>query len=259
VRGTIVGDVIGSPFEGSLPDSDFNFCLFSSFSRFTDDTVCSIAVADAILSGKEFSQSLREWGQRYLRAGYGAHFRRWLSGEIGDSYGSWGNGAPMRVSPCGWLGETLAHSVHLAEQACLPTHNHPDAIAAAATVVAAIWSGRRGESVQELDEVAAKYLGLRPPSLDALLRGDDNDVRAKTTVLRAIRAVMSGGGFEGAIRYAVQSGGDTDTTAAIAGSIAEAFFGVPDDLWHEAFVRLPAEMRDVVARFEAKRERACAP
>lgn len=255
MRGTIVGDVIGSPFEEPLRGPKFNFPLFSDHSTFTDDTVCSIAVADAILSGREFSQSLRDWGLRYPDAGYGKHFYRWLIGKVDDGYGSWANGAPMRVAACAWLGETIDHSLRLAEQASLPTHNHPEAIASARTVVAAIWSGRNGESVEGLDKICAGLLGARPPSLDALLRGEDNGLRARTTVLRAIRAVIFGRRFETAIRYAVQSGGDTDTTAAIAGSIAEAFFGVPDDLWLESCERLPSEMRDVVARVDATREK----
>jgi ADP-ribosylglycohydrolase len=253
MRGAIIGDIVGSPYEGPLEEPGFDFPLFIAASRFTDDTVCSVAVADAILNDRPFGTSLRDWGRRYPRAGYGEHFARWLGGEIEDGYGSWGNGAPMRVSPCAWLAATEEHALKLAVDSCAPTHNHPDSVAAAQAVVAAIWAARRGKGLDVLPILAQLLLKAAPPSLEALLAGEDSNLKARSTVLRAFAAVGAAGTFEEALRYAIQSGGDTDTTAAIAGSVAEAYFDIPGWMWAEARLRLPADIASISDAVDARR------
>jgi ADP-ribosylglycohydrolase len=253
MRGAIVGDVVGSPYEGPFTGPRFDFPLFGPGSGFTDDTVCSVAVADAVLHRRGFAEALRDWGRRYPDAGYGAHFARWIGGAIPDGYGSWGNGAPMRVSACAWLAADEDAALALAAQSCAPTHNHPEAVAAAQVVVAAIWAARRGEGRAALPAIAQARLGRAPPSRAALLAGEDSNLKAGPTVLRALTAVMVAADFEDVLRHAVHSGGDTDTTAAIAGSIAEAFLPLPAWMWSAARDRLTPDLRAISDAVDARR------
>jgi len=131
MRGAIIGDIVGSPYEGSIDGPAVDFPLFCARSTFTDDTVCTAAIADAILNNRDFGETLREWGTRYPRAGYGETFALWIRGHIKEPYGSFGNGAPMRVSPCAWLARSEEWSLRLAASSCAPTHNHCDSVAAA--------------------------------------------------------------------------------------------------------------------------------
>ena len=247
-RGAIIGDVAGSPYEGWAEGPAGDFPLFCPRTRFTDDSVCTAAVADAILSNRDFGEALRDWAARYPDAGYGEMFALWARGHIKEPYGSFGNGAPMRVSPCAWLAASEERSLHLAARSCAPTHNHPDSVAAACAVVSAICAGRRDAEKSVLRRIATETLGQLPPELKEFKQGVGRSIEAIPTVLRAMSAVLAAADFEDAIRIAIRGGGDTDTIAAIAGSIAEAFFPIPEALWVQARELLPEDIRAVVSR-----------
>lgn len=249
MRGAIVGDVIGSIYEkrgpGLRPEN-----LVVPGIRFTDDTVCTVAVADALLTGRPFGETIKTWCRRYPNAGYGGMFRQWLKNEIADGYGSWGNGAPMRVSPCAWLAPDLSHALELARQASAPTHNHPRAEHAAGAVVEAIIAGRtRGTKDAVRQAIKRNYDELR--NLEDIAAVGRFDIEADFTVLNATACVLEADDFEGVIRNAIYIGGDVDTNAAIAGSIAETIFPIPDRLWSMVESRLADDLRGVLKRFDA--------
>jgi ADP-ribosylglycohydrolase len=247
MRGAIIGDVVGSVFEfRSAPARDFP--LLCSNSTFTDDTVCSAAIADAILSGVSFEASLRSWCGRYPNAGYGGMFEGWLLAAIPNGYRSWGNGAPMRVSPCAWLARDDAEARLLATRSCEPTHGHEKAVSAARAVVLAIHAGMHGRPRHVLAEIWREVLGAEPHTQVELAGGLPRTVKALPTTVRALRCVLAAADFENAVRLAVLAGGDTDTTAAIAGSIAEAFMEIPHDLWERVSDRLPDEILELTKR-----------
>jgi ADP-ribosylglycohydrolase len=248
MRGAIIGDVAGSPYEGWAEGPAGDFLLFCPRTRFTDDSVCTAAVADAILNDRDFGEALRDWAARYPDAGYAEMFALWARGHIKEPYGSFGNGAPMRVSPCAWLAPSEERSLYLAARSCAPTHNHPDSVAAACAVVSAIWAGRRGAEISVLRRIATQTLGQLPPELKEFKQGVGRSIEAIPTVLRAMSAALAAVDFEDAIRIAIRGGGDTDTIAAIAGSIAEGFFPIPEALWVQARELLPEDIRAVVSQ-----------
>jgi ADP-ribosylglycohydrolase len=246
----MVGDVIGSPYE-AMPAPPIDFPNFQKRSSFTDDTVMTAAVAEAFLLGIDVGTSLRAWGKRHPDAGYGGTFEGWLEGKVKDRYGSLGNGGPMRVSSAGWLAGSVGEALVLADIACLPTHFHPEAVASSRAVAEAIFRGRCGEPRSILRESCGKHLGEPIPSLDELRENPPRTVKALPTTLAALACVAETTDVESAVRTAVSLGGDADTTAAIAGSIAEAWTPVPDELWTETAKRLPDDVLAVIVAFDA--------
>jgi ADP-ribosylglycohydrolase len=248
--GAIAGDVVGSVFEHQ-PVKSTDFELFSSGSGFTDDSVLTIAVADAILSGRDYAESLQDWGLRYSRAGYGPSFYRWLHAQSQQPYGSWGNGSAMRVSPVGFHFDDEALVLKHAAQSAAVSHDHPEGIKGAQAVALAIWLARQGEDKASIrDRISTEFNYDLERRLDEIRPGYGFDVSCQCSVPEAIIAFLESDDFESAIRNAVSLGGDADTQACIAGGIAEAFYGeVPTFIRDEVLERLPSEMIGVLERF----------
>ena len=248
--GALIGDMVGSRFEwNNYKGRDFDLCHPDC--RATDDSVLTIATAQALLDKVPFVDAYRCWYRRYPAAGYGAGFAAWAAGEGRVGYNSFGNGAAMRVAPVGWYGQTLEGVVDLARQSALPTHNHPEGIKGAQAVAAAIFLARSGQSKQQIREWIEQQccyeLNMTPEDIRP---GYRFDVTCQGSVPQALVCFLHSSDVEDALRTAVSIGGDSDTIACITGSIAEAFYGgVPDDLRDWCAGNLDALQRQVVVRF----------
>ena len=251
--GAIAGDVVGSIYE-ARPIKRMDFPLLAPGCRFTDDTVCTVAIADALLDGSEdFASYLRRWGRRYPDAGYGGMFARWLEDDRMGPYGSYGNGAPMRVAAVGWLAGSEAETLRLAAASAAVSHDHPDALAAAQAVALAIRRARDGAKAGDLrDEIAGRFGYDLGRSLDQIRPGYAFDISAAGTVPPALIAAFEAEDVEGAVRRAVSLGGDAGTLACIAGAVAEARHGLAPDLARAVRARLDAPLLEVVDRFYAR-------
>ncbi len=249
--GAIAGDIIGSRFEGHVrPPRDFE--LFHRQCRFTDDTVCTLAIAEAMLGGRNFAATLRDLVRRYPDAGYGGMFLRWAFSDDAPAYGSWGNGAPMRGSAVGWWAETEAEALDLAAAQASVSHDHPHAVAAAQAVALAILLLRQGTQREGVRDRLERDFGydLRP---EAALKRGGFDVSAAGTMPPALVAAFEADNWENAVRTVICLGGDTYTLACIAGSVAEAKFGVPCEIAEQARARLTPDLAAVLDRFDARR------
>lgn len=233
--GAILGDVVGSRFEGrDSVSKDFKFIHRACY--LTDDTVMTIAVLKAVREWKKDpTQNLRELavyymhrlGRRYLWAGYGEKFSEWLFSDKPEPYGSYGNGAAMRVSPCGWYADDFSEALSMAEAVTDVTHNHPDAVQGAKAVAGWIYLARQGMGKQEIyDRLVSEGLYVPAKTVD---RGVF-DITCKGTVNTAIHCLMKNDSFEDILRDAVCYGGDTDTNACIACSMAEPLYPIPENL-----------------------------
>ena len=256
--GAILGDIIGSPYEFDRGDKTKVFPLFCSRSWFTDDSVMTVAVAEALLEfgnrpddeiRKALVDSMRRWGARYPDAGYGGMFWRWLRMEDPQPYGSYGNGSAMRVSSAGWLFDSLTKTQEVASLTAEVTHNHPEGIKGAECVASLIWMARNGYSKEEMKDYAKLVYGYRIHPCDTIRPTYHHVETCQETVPQAISAFLEGEDFENVIRTAVSLGGDCDTLTCIAGSIAEAFYGVPENLKEECRKRIPLDMRRVLEQF----------
>ena len=259
--GAILGDMIGAPYEFDRGNKSKDFPLFCRYSQFTDDSVMTIAVAEALLDTPGLPddevkaalvKSMRKWGRRYPDAGYGVRFSRWLRARDSEPYGSYGNGSAMRVSAAGWLYDTLDQTRHAAALTAEVTHNHPEGIKGAEATASAIYLARTGRSKEEIKAYVTREFGYDLTRTCDEIRPDYRHVEScQKTVPEAITAFLEGTDFEDVIRTAVSLGGDCDTLTCIAGSIAEAFYGVPAELEADCRSRLPADMLDVLCRFLA--------
>lgn len=259
MKGAIIGDIIGSIYEfNNIKTKEFP--LFNPHGFFTDDSVMTIAIADALLStrGKDddtvrevMQMRMRRYGQGYPGRGYGNNFLDWLYEEDPKPYNSCGNGSAMRVSPIGFYAGSEEECVRLATLSALPSHNHPDGIKGAVATAMCVYTARTTKDRDKVVEVCNRYYPydfcldeIRPEyhfgHFQALCAG---------TVPYAVQAFAESDSFEDAIRNVVSIGGDTDTLAAITGPIAEAYYGVPDEIWEEASGYLTTELRDVVNQF----------
>ena len=253
--GAIIGDIVGSVYEfNNIKTKDFP--LFAEASTFTDDTVCTVAVAEAILDGGDVVASLRKWCGKYPDMSYGTAFRRWLRSSDPQPYNSWGNGSAMRVSPAAFLAPSMEYARKLAVQVTEVTHNHPEGIKGALATVDAIWQLASGpmNEVQVREHVAKTYGYDMDRTVDSIRPTYRFDESCQKTVPEAIICALEGVDFEDVIRNAISIGGDSDTVAAIAGAIGEVRFEVdiPDDLCREALRRLPDDLRHVVIRMYAE-------
>jgi len=224
VIGAIAGDIIGSIYEHD-PIKTKEFPLFGAQCRFTDDTVLTVAMADAILSGRSYDASVRDIGRRHPHAGYGGRFIRWLLSDNPRPYNSWGNGAAMRVSPVGFAFPTENEVLAQAEQTAVITHDHPEGIKGAQATALAIFLARTGhdkETIRHRIIQAFKYDLNR--TIDEIRPGYCFDISCQGTVPEAIIAFLDADSWEDTIRNAVSLGGDSDTLACIAGGIAQAFY-----------------------------------
>ena len=248
--GAIAGDIIGSRFEGH-PSPPRDFVLFHPDCRFTDDTVCSLALADAVMSGADFASTLRRYVRRHPNRGYGGMFRHWALSDDAPAYGSWGNGGPMRVSAIGWLARSAEEAESMAAAQAGVSHSHPDAIAASKAVARSIFDLRRGISVDAVRASLSDTFGydLEPGRALAV---DGVDVSSAGTVPPALSAAFATGTWEGAVRRVIMLGGDTDTVACICGAVAEAIHGVPVEIAEQARNHLTDDLREVLQRFDTR-------
>ncbi len=270
--GAIIGDIVGSRFEFD-PHKSKEFDLFGNDDlskrkcRFTDDSVMTIAVAKALQSSatipneKDLSANLifqfHSYGKEYPAAGYGSRFFDWLCDNEVESYGSYGNGSAMRVSPCGWYGETLEECERLARISAAVTHNHPEGIKGAVATASAIYLARTGKNKDEIRRyIEERFYPLAfEKTLDQIRPNYEHIETCQDTVPQAFVAFYESQNFEDAIRNAVSLGGDSDTLACITGSIAEAYYGIggiPAIIRETALSFLDEKMRDVLNDFQRR-------
>ncbi len=248
--GAIAGDIIGSRFEARpIKRSDFNF--FHPHCRYTDDTVLTVAVADAILRRRGYADALQTWARKYPNAGYGGTFYRWIWQNDPRPYNSWGNGSAMRVSAVGFAFDSPEQVLEQAERSAAVSHNHPEGIKGAQAVAMAIFLARNGRSKIQIRSEIGERFGYDLNRYLAQIRPHYTfDVSCQGSVPEAIIAFLESADIETAIGNAVSLGGDSDTQACIAGSIAEAFYGEVPDALH-TFVRrkMPDDLWRVVTDF----------
>lgn len=266
IIGAVIGDIAGSSHE-SKPVKTKRFKLFNQNSCVTDDTVLSMAIAEWMLDrdNNRPEDTLIRWAELYPHAGYGSSFKRFLANN--GQYmqpGSTHNGAAMRVSPIGFLSNSLEECLELARESALPSHGSDEAIAAAQATAAAIWLARCGSSKEEIKSYISQKFGYdlsrtydeaRAEVHHArMLRDIDYEtshnriIRASYTVRDSIIAFLAGNSYEEVIKLSIYMGGDADTVAAIAGGIAAAFYGVPQEIIEEALIYIPSEMIDIINR-----------
>lgn len=262
--GALLGDMIGAPYEFDRGNKSKEFPLFCENSRFTDDSVMTIAVAEALLDSRFLDddsiraaliKSMRKWGKKYPDAGYGRKFLCWLREKDPKPYGSCGNGSAMRVSAAGWLFDTLEETREKARLTAEVTHDHPEGIKGAEATSGAIFLARTGRSKEEIRDYIVQEFGYAlSRTCDQIRPSYYHNESCQKTVPEAITAFLEGTDFEDVIRTAVSLGGDCDTLTCIAGSIAEAFYGVPAILKAECRRRLPEDMAYILGRFDISRK-----
>ena len=235
--GAIVGDIVGSVYEWDNIKSK-EFTLFRQDCFFTDDTVMTLAIAEGLMNGgsaDDFIIAMKNYGKLYPDAGYGGRFSGWLGSDSSDPYNSWGNGSAMRVSPVGWAFDTLEQVEEYAEISAAVTHNHPEGIKGAKATAACIFLARIGKSKGEIKGYIESTYGYDlDRTLDEIRPNYQFNESCQKTVPEAIIAFLESDDFEDAIRNAISLGGDSDTLAAITGSIAEAAYGVPENIKSQA-------------------------
>lgn len=259
--GAIIGDIIGSRFEfRSTKDTDFKF--FDPHCYYTDDSVMTIAVSEWLIddprhTNKILEEKLVKYGNFDPRRGYGGTFFRWLfsprdlnSDGIRRPYNSFGNGSAMRVSSVGWMFDTLDETERVAEISSSITHNHPEGIKGAQSTAAAIFMARNGKSKEEIKNyITTRYGYNLDRSIDEIRPDYRFDVSCQGSVPESIIAFLDGSDYESVVRLAVSLGGDSDTQACIAGGIAEAFYGIPDNIIEQSFNYLPKEYETSIINF----------
>ena len=274
--GAIIGDIAGSKYEFNNT-FDYDFGMVGEGCDFTDDTICTVAIADAILNGRSYQESLLDWCRRYPspKGAYGGRFAGWIHSLDPQPYNSFGNGSAMRVSPVAWLFDNLSQVLEEAEKTALPTHNHPEGIKGAKAVAHAIWHFRKSRfSEKSKDSENEETKGLKNENAKAskdeneTIQGfmsiarsyyEDFDTRVypkgkfDETCMDAVPLsfylLSQASSFEDAIRLAISHGGDSDTIGAIVGSIAEARFGIPQEMKEKALSYLPDDMKDIWKQF----------
>ena len=258
--GAIIGDIAGSKYEWhNVKDKDLY--LFSEGCRFTDDSVMTFAVADALLKTRHdrsglyaaAEKAMHAWGRKYPDAGYGGKFRKWLESDTPQPYGSFGNGAAMRVSPCGLCAKTREEAKAFAYAVTASTHNHPEGLKAAEAVAVAIFMARHEQkSPLEIREVIERDYYKIDFTLEDIRADYTFDSTCPGSVPQAFEAFFEATDFEDAILNAISIGGDSDTIAAITGSLAEAYFGVPGEIRDLALQYLDEDMLRVLNEFEMR-------
>jgi ADP-ribosylglycohydrolase len=262
--GAIIGDVIGSIYESEAIKTE-DFPLFSRFSRFTDDTVLTIAVADAILHRVShrfgfiqswrnttlYAQTIKAYGRRFPQAGYGSMFTMWMQSGSLRGYRSFGNGGAMRVSPVGFAFDTLDEVLHEARLTALPTHNHREGIKGAQAVAAAVYLARTGHSKDQIRDIIQKRFRYNlERRLEDIRPMYEYDSSCQGSVPQAIIAFLESCDFEDAIRKAVSLGGDSDTIACMAGGISQAFYkDIPASMISQTNSRLDWAFKQVINTF----------
>ena len=263
--GAICGDIIGSPYEfGNIKTTKFP--LFVDECHPTDDSIMTLAVASALMQVTEppvslqgqkaiadaVSAEMKRIGRDHMDVGYGGKFRRWLEGKISDGYGSWGNGSAMRVSAVAWRYDYISSVLWAAEATCLPTHNSPEGIRGAKAIAAATFLARKGADKEHIRKYVEDnfYYDMSEP-IDLIRSTYSFDVSCAGSVPVAIRAFLESEDWEDCIRKVISLGGDCDTTAAMAGAIAEAYYGgVPDEIAKTCRAMLSPDLLEILEAWE---------
>jgi len=253
--GAIIGDIVGSRYEHHNHKSK-QFDLFARNCFVTDDTVMTLAVAETLLEGGSIYNhivgNMQSIGRRYPNAGYGGSFIRWLSSDDPRPYHSWGNGSAMRVSPVAYVAKNLDEVKEYSRSVTQVTHDHPEGMKGAEATACAVFLAKNGKNKDEIrDFILQNYYDI-DFTLDEIRPVYEFDVSCQGSVPQAFEAFFESANFEDAIRNAVSIGGDSDTIAAIAGSIAEAYYGVPEDIRARALSYLDDFQKDILNRFEEK-------
>ncbi|OEC97964.1 hypothetical protein A9505_05140 [Methanobrevibacter sp. A27] len=254
--GAICGDIIGSTREFN-PIKTKDFKLFKRKSTFTDDTVMTLAIANWLIedtaSESILIKQLQYWGNKYPDSGYGGRFRNWLKEIDPKPYGSWANGSAMRVSPCPWVANSLQESQKLAKLSAIVTHNHPEGIKGALATSDAIYLAKTGAGKEKIKHhIESHYSYDLSRSVDEIRTNYSFDVSCAGSVPESIICFLEGVSFEDTIRNAVSLGGDADTQAAIAGSIASAYWDIPKNISYKSINRLNYDLLNVLVNFEEK-------
>ena len=270
--GAIVGDIVGSvyefdniktkdfPFFGPRPNANPNYSdngRANGECFFTDDTVLTIAVADWLLADNDdLADRLAHYTFTYPNRGYGGMYASWASAWDRRPYGSYGNGSAMRVSPVAWFAKDQVQVLELAEASASVTHSHPEGIKGAQATALAIWMARTGESADRIRQAVTEFATYDlSETVDEIREWYYFNETCQKTVPQAIICALDANCFEDAIRNAISIGGDSDTVAAITGSIAEAMFGIPDEIASKALSHLPSDMLEILNRFNGYRNR----
>ncbi len=251
--GAIIGDIVGSRFEFNNTSST-DFDLFAGDCDFTDDTICTVAVADAILRGVSFERSLLDWCRKYPnpKGSYGGSFVRWVRSANPQPYNSFGNGSAMRVSPCGWM-PTREDVLKFAKLSAECTHNHPEGIKGAQCIADCIYLARRTKDKEHIKMLVTQSYSYDISQMcDEIRQTNTFNETCQITVPQAIVCFLESADFETAIRLAVSIGGDSDTIAAITGSIAEAYYSIPEQIKEKALSYLTPEMINVINKFKQR-------
>lgn len=259
--GAIIGDIVGSRWEFN-PTNDYNFELFSKENGFTDDTICTVAVVDALLKGRNYGASIHEWCRRYPHpmGGYGGRFAQWVHNDNPQPYNSFGNGAAMRVSPVAWAYDERENALDAAKQTAECSHNHPDGIKGAQTVALAIFLALKERmhcdrlTSKQIINILDECVSFSGYNIDIRKEDVQNrfDETCQGTVPVALWIIGQSQSFEDAIRKAISLGADADTLGAIVGSIAEVIWGIPEDYLEMSVRYLPSEMIQIVIDFYDK-------
>ena len=255
--GAIVGDIVGSRFEwNNIKTKDFEFLTYRC--EFTDDSIMSIAVAQAILdcNGNYSSldalavKAMQEIGRPYPNCGYGGLFNKWIYSDSPLPYNSYGNGAAMRVSACGFAANNLDEAIALSRKVTEVTHNHPEGIKGAEATAVCIYLARSGDSLLKIRDYVNKHYYPMDFTLNGIRDSYIFNETCQDTVPQAIMAFLESSGFEDAIRNAISIGGDSDTLAAITGGIAEAYYGIPIEIRKHALTFLDERLLKILTGFE---------
>jgi ADP-ribosylglycohydrolase len=246
--GAIIGDIAGSKYEFNNIKHKPQKIMTDDCS-FTDDTVMITAIAHSLISSYkfDFSAKMRAWGNRYPEESYGVRFQQWLE-EGGEPYNSFGNGSAMRVSPVAWAFDKLSDVREIARFTALPTHNHPEGIKGAVATAEAIWMARNGASKDDIKSAMSNYYDI-DFTCDTIRPDYTFDETCQGTVPEAIVTFLESENFEDCIKLAIALGGDSDTLATIAGSIAEAYYGVPEELIEKCKAYLTHNIINVIDTF----------
>ena len=258
--GAIVGDIVGSRFEwNNQKTKDFELFVKPAC-RFTDDSVMTLAICEALLQSKEDFSDLGKqainwmkiYGRVFPSAGYGGMFTKWLICNNPQSYNSFGNGSGMRVSGCAYAANSLEEVKFLSKCVTEVTHNHPEGLKGAETIAVATYLALHGKSKEEIrDYITHNYYALKF-TLDEIRAEYDFDVTCQGSVPQALQAFFESTSFEDAIRNAISIGGDSDTIGAMTGAIAGAYYGVPSDIAEQALSFLDTRLVNTLVRFEEK-------
>lgn len=260
--GAILGDIIGSRFEFDRGNKTKEFELFTKQNEFTDDSVMTVAIAEGLLKvSKEATEkeikdsiikSMVHYGKKYPFAGYGARFIHWFNRPV--PYNSYGNGSAMRVSSVGWLYDSLERTIEVARYTAEISHNHPEGIKGACSTATAIYLARTGASKQEIKKyIEENFQYDLSRTCDEIRPGYYHVESCQQSVPEAITAFLEGESYEDVIRNVISLGGDTDTTSAIAGAIAEAYYGIPEQIKKEVNNYIGEDFKKVLDQFSERK------